>query len=475
MRADDRDPRRAVGKLTRPEDEPLTAPVSPTASPRPIPPPGRCCIVGAEPGDALVVEVLGIELDDQGFVTVKPDAGLVQGVVNRAETHIVTVRDGQVHFGKLRLPVRPMIGVMATKRRRKRSPPPISARTAATWTTTALLSAPVSTSPVRVPGGAVLRRRPACHDGQRGDEQLGRGNRRARARAPAPGQGCGDGMAMDGNQDRLWITTAAAPGFDAAARIATQSMMGAARRTGWAFPPAGGLRPAFDRRRPQSEPAVPQAPSAPAHAWNSRVRTGERHRGLEGRIGRKDSSFSKEKEAKRFLSMIEMSNSTNSKWIKVFWFFFPEKETSLLPSKPKLCRHVLDIGCHDVPVAARRGEVAFLQAARIPSAAARTPCAARAAAAARSLLCAAAIITCPVRGPAGARRPGRSRVAACTCANSSVDRTMSHGRPAALRHVDEQRHVAVRQRRDNVLRLEPRQPRRPTSGHGSSRCQARLM
>jgi amidase len=102
------------GKLKRAEDVELTAPDFRDPFPRTNPATGPVRIRGAEPGDALAIDVLGIELDDYGFLLVKPDFGLVRGLVNRPEAKIVNVRDGTIEFDRLRFPVRPMIGVMAT-------------------------------------------------------------------------------------------------------------------------------------------------------------------------------------------------------------------------------------------------------------------------------------------------------------------------------------------------------------------------
>lgn len=102
------------GKLKRAEDVMLTAPDFRDPYPKTNPATGPIGIAGAEPGDELVVDVLGIALDDYGFLLVKPDFGLVRGLVNEPIAKIVPVLDGVVHFDKLRFPVRPMIGVMAT-------------------------------------------------------------------------------------------------------------------------------------------------------------------------------------------------------------------------------------------------------------------------------------------------------------------------------------------------------------------------
>jgi amidase len=82
--------------------------------PKTNPATGPIRVAGAEPGDALAIDVLGIELDDYGFLLVKPDFGLVRNLVNQPIAKIVPVRDGMVEFDRLRFPVRPMIGVMAT-------------------------------------------------------------------------------------------------------------------------------------------------------------------------------------------------------------------------------------------------------------------------------------------------------------------------------------------------------------------------
>jgi amidase len=102
------------GRLRKPEDVVTTAPDFTERFPKTNPATGPVRISGAEPGDVLTVEVLGIRLDPYGFVMVKPDMGLVRGLVNEPVAKICPVEDGEIHFGDLRLPVRPMIGVLAT-------------------------------------------------------------------------------------------------------------------------------------------------------------------------------------------------------------------------------------------------------------------------------------------------------------------------------------------------------------------------
>ncbi len=211
------------GKLRCPDDEPLTAPVFTDRFPKTNPATGPVHVAGAAPGDALVVEVLNIDLDDQGFVMVKPNAGLLTGLVNQTETKVLPVREGLVHFGHLRLPVRPMIGVMATA--------PIEAiatayigRHGGNMDNNRLAVGTRIHLPVRVPGAQfyVGDLHATMGDGEisgSGVEIGGRVHLRLRLEKGA----ATEWPWME--TDRVWITTAAAARFEEAAQIATRSMM----------------------------------------------------------------------------------------------------------------------------------------------------------------------------------------------------------------------------------------------------------
>jgi amidase len=92
----------------------LSAPDFRDPFPKTNPATGPIRVRGAEPGDALAIDILDIALDDYGFLIVKPDFGLVRNLVNQPEAKIVQVRDGMIAFDRLRFPVRPMVGVLAT-------------------------------------------------------------------------------------------------------------------------------------------------------------------------------------------------------------------------------------------------------------------------------------------------------------------------------------------------------------------------
>ena len=102
------------GRLRRPEDVEATAPDYRDRFPRTNPATGPVAIEGAEPGDVLTAEILGIDLGDHGYTLVKPGFGVIADMVERPIARLCPVVDNAIHFGDLRLPVRPMIGVIAT-------------------------------------------------------------------------------------------------------------------------------------------------------------------------------------------------------------------------------------------------------------------------------------------------------------------------------------------------------------------------
>jgi amidase len=103
-----------AGRLRRAEDVEATAPDYRDRFPKTNPATGPIFVAGAEPGDTLTVEIIDIQLDAQGYTLVKPGFGVIPGMVERPVARICPVIDGKLRFGDLRLPIRPMIGVVAT-------------------------------------------------------------------------------------------------------------------------------------------------------------------------------------------------------------------------------------------------------------------------------------------------------------------------------------------------------------------------
>jgi amidase len=102
------------GRLRRPEDVETTAPDYGDRFPRTNPATGPIAVLGAEPGDVLTAEILSIDLDDHGYTLVKPGFGVFADMVERPVARLCPVVNSMLHFGELRLPVRPMIGVIGT-------------------------------------------------------------------------------------------------------------------------------------------------------------------------------------------------------------------------------------------------------------------------------------------------------------------------------------------------------------------------
>ena len=76
---------------------------------------GPIYVRGAQPGDSLAVEILDIRLAREGYVAAKAQIGLLAERSGRFATRMVRVEGGELVFAdKLRIPARPMIGVIGT-------------------------------------------------------------------------------------------------------------------------------------------------------------------------------------------------------------------------------------------------------------------------------------------------------------------------------------------------------------------------
>ena len=76
---------------------------------------GPIRIRGAEEGDALGVEILRIDLAEEGYLGVKTGKGLLGHMASGPATRMVRIRDGHVHFDdRIRFPANPMVGAIGT-------------------------------------------------------------------------------------------------------------------------------------------------------------------------------------------------------------------------------------------------------------------------------------------------------------------------------------------------------------------------
>jgi len=103
-----------AGRLTEPSQVEATARDYRDRFPKANPATGPIFVEGAEPGDALAVEILRIDLGPRGYSLVKPGFGVIADMVERPVARFAEVRDGAIDFAGVRLPLRPMVGVIAT-------------------------------------------------------------------------------------------------------------------------------------------------------------------------------------------------------------------------------------------------------------------------------------------------------------------------------------------------------------------------
>jgi acetamidase/formamidase len=74
---------------------------------------GPIAVRGVEPGDALVVEVLDVEVGELGWTALIPGFGLLADRFPDAYARVSTIADGRVRFGDLaELPARPFLGTI---------------------------------------------------------------------------------------------------------------------------------------------------------------------------------------------------------------------------------------------------------------------------------------------------------------------------------------------------------------------------
>ena len=103
-----------AGRMTRPEEAEATAPDYRDRFPKANPATGPIFVEGAEPGDVLTAEILRIALGPRGYTLVKPGFGVIPDMVEQPVARFADVTDGAIDFAGVRLPLRPMVGVIAT-------------------------------------------------------------------------------------------------------------------------------------------------------------------------------------------------------------------------------------------------------------------------------------------------------------------------------------------------------------------------
>ncbi len=75
---------------------------------------GPIFVEGAEPGDSLRIELLAIEVAEEGVTVILKNYGLLPKDFPGPAIRVSPIRDGVIRFGKLQIPVRPSLGTLST-------------------------------------------------------------------------------------------------------------------------------------------------------------------------------------------------------------------------------------------------------------------------------------------------------------------------------------------------------------------------
>jgi amidase len=75
---------------------------------------GPVAVEGARPGDSLRVELLAIDVGAEGVTVVMRNYGWLPREFPGPALRVSRIADGAVHFGRLRVPIRPSLGTLAT-------------------------------------------------------------------------------------------------------------------------------------------------------------------------------------------------------------------------------------------------------------------------------------------------------------------------------------------------------------------------
>jgi len=73
---------------------------------------GPIYVEGAEPGDLLKVKIVSIDVKDKGVGAVVPKEGVLGDLVTKPIIRVLDIKDNHAIFHGIKLPIRPMIGVI---------------------------------------------------------------------------------------------------------------------------------------------------------------------------------------------------------------------------------------------------------------------------------------------------------------------------------------------------------------------------
>ncbi len=73
---------------------------------------GPLYVEGAERNKVLAVKILDIKVEEKGVIVTAPNAGVLGNIVKAPKTRICRIKHDIVHFGNIKIPAKPMIGVI---------------------------------------------------------------------------------------------------------------------------------------------------------------------------------------------------------------------------------------------------------------------------------------------------------------------------------------------------------------------------
>lgn len=115
---------------------------------------GPLYVNGAEPGDSLKIEILDIQVADQGVICAAPDFGVLGDIMPREATKVIPIQGGNAIFNdQIHLPVEPMIGVIGTAPASEEIPTGTPGAHGSNMDCKRIVKGSVLYLPVNVPGG----------------------------------------------------------------------------------------------------------------------------------------------------------------------------------------------------------------------------------------------------------------------------------------------------------------------------------
>ena len=105
------------GRLQEPTDVFSSAPDHSREFPECNPVTGPVLVTNSQPGDILCLTIKDIRVGERGWLVLRPDMGVLKGVVDHPVAKVVEVSANEFIFEGMRIPIAPMVGTIGTSPR----------------------------------------------------------------------------------------------------------------------------------------------------------------------------------------------------------------------------------------------------------------------------------------------------------------------------------------------------------------------